>query len=124
MRNVAWGLLIIWVIVYAASFIIPFSYEATGDGFTRGLNRVAAFFGWQFAAGLIALIVWGLKDNLGEGRKFKWIGRIPILLALALFLLCVAAILWARFAKSPPTDYVPPQNPTHTAEPINPEPQQ
>ncbi len=111
MRRLAWGLLIVWAGVYVASFIIPFSYEATGDGFTRGLNRVGAFFGWQTAAGLLAVWLWPLSRHLGADKATRWLGRVPVILAATLVILCVAAILWARFGKPPASDYVPPNSP-------------
>ena len=111
MRRFAWGLLIVWAGVYIASFAISFSYEATGDGFTRGLNRVSAFFGWQAAAGLLAIWLWPLSRHLGASKAARGLGRVPAILAATLVVLCVAAILWAQFAKPPASDYVPPNTP-------------
>lgn len=111
MRRLAWGLLIIWSLVFAASVLFPFMQEATGDGFTRGLNRVGTFFGLQFAAGLIAVFIWPLSKHLGSTRAALWLGRTPAIIAATLLVLVIAVILWVRFAKPPPSDYVPPERP-------------
>lgn len=108
MRKVLIGLLVLWAATYLASFIVPALSEATGDGFTRGLNRVTIFFGWQIAAGMMALIVWMLGRSEEVSTSMRWLSRLPGFLAAALLIFIVGVILWAALQKPPPTEYVPP----------------
>lgn len=115
-------LLVIWLIVYIASFVMFASVEPTGSGFTRGLNRVSVLFGWQISAGLIGLFIWVLARGADLSSAMRWLTRLPICLAAALFLLIVGLILWANFSPEPPTDYQPPQTTGPTTEPAIPVP--
>ncbi len=117
MRTLLAILLVVWMGVYVASFIIPWTYNATGDGFTRGLNRIAAFFGWQIAAGVIGLVIWGMGRHQGGSTVMRWLMRIPVLLAAALAVLSVGVILWANLSKPPSGGYVPPDSSKTTAPP-------
>ena len=108
MRRFVWILLAVWLAAYAWSFASFFTVEPTGDGFTRGLNRVTQFFGWQIGAGLIAFIIWQLGRAFERGSAGRWLCRLPIALAAALFAATASLIAWANWAKpSPNTDYVP-----------------
>ncbi|RVT85880.1 hypothetical protein DXV76_09065 [Rhodobacteraceae bacterium CCMM004] len=93
LRLTAWALLILWAAAYAASIVIPALTERTGDGFTRGLNRVSLFFGWQLGAGLLALALLAVRTQLAPGGLRK-LTLIPAILAGALFGMILAAILW------------------------------
>lgn len=107
-KKIVYGLLILWALAYAASFIIPVMTEPSGDGFTRGMNRITAFFGWQMIAGLFGLTVWYFGRTEAASRVESWLFRIPLLLAGLLFLFVVGLILWAMLSKPPPTTYEPP----------------
>lgn len=98
----------VWLAAYAASLGALFLLEPTGDGFTRGLNRVTAFFGWQFAAGLVGLGVWLAGRGLPRGSAARWFSRVPALLALALFLAVVGLIAWVNLSKPAPVTDIPP----------------
>lgn len=109
-RRIAWILMACWLLIYLWSFGSLFLTEATGDGFTRGLNRVSAFFGWQILAGSVGLIIWWMGRHF-EGKSLaRWACRIPVTLAGLLFLACVGLIVAANYrpaapqsAPSPPT---------------------
>ena len=47
------GLLLLWAGLFGWSFVDFSTTEATGDGFTRGSNRLLAFLQWQFVAGIV-----------------------------------------------------------------------
>ena len=66
--------------------------EPTGAGFSRGLNRVASFFGWQFAAGAVAVIIWLVGVPAARSPGYRWAARIPVILALVPLLL-VAGVM-------------------------------
>ncbi len=110
-----------WIIAYLWSISILIWSEPTGDGFTRGLNRVAGFFGWQLAAGAVALVIFLLGRRLPKGGA-RWLSRVPILLAM-LPVLAIAGLLiysWVIQMLYPPEGYVPPTKPATTlpAEPV------
>jgi len=76
-----WALLILWAITMALS-LWWLSAEATGDGFTRGLNRVVGFLGWQLAGAVLALPLW-VGASAFDGWR-RWFGRVPAVWALGL----------------------------------------
>jgi len=119
MRQFLFALLVVWAGLYLASFIHPWTYPATGDGFTRGLNRVAAFFGWQMAAGMVAFAIWLWGRKIFEG-VWLWMIRAPILLALALICFILVLILWANVFKPAPGGYTPPGPVAPATEPVEP----
>lgn len=90
-------LLAVWAALWMASFLVPALQEPTGDSFTKGLNRVATFFGFQIAAGLSALILIVLRPKTGLWRH---LALIPGALALSLVLVFAWAIFGAEFGSS------------------------
>lgn len=96
-RNWALLLLILWLGVYAWSFLTMYLTAPTGDGFTRGLNRITSFFTWQIAAGVIAIGVWIVGQAFDKGTLWRWATRIPAILALLLFIATVGLILMANY---------------------------
>jgi hypothetical protein len=85
-----WALLVLWTITMAVS-LWWLCADATGDGFTRGLNRVMGFLGWQLAGALLALPLWKGVRELGGWRR--WLGRVPAIWALGLIGAVVLYIL-------------------------------
>ena len=65
----------------------------TGSGFTRGLNRVTTLFGWQLAAGVLAVVIWAVGRSLLPRSVARRLSRVPLALAalLAAFVLCLVA---------------------------------
>lgn len=74
-------LLLLWFAIMVGSFLAFQWTVETGDGFTRGLNRVMAFVGWQFAGLIIALICLFLRARVEWGRPLRWIALVPALVA-------------------------------------------
>ncbi len=101
-RKLAWILLSLWLLIYLWSFASLFLTEATGDGFTRGLNRVTSFFGWQILAGFLALVIWWLGRHFERKTLARWACRLPVALAGLLFLGCVGLILAANYGHPAP----------------------
>jgi hypothetical protein len=56
------GLFLVWAVMFAASYAVPMSMEATGDGFTRGLNRLGYWFWPQVAA--FVLRKWDFSEEI------------------------------------------------------------
>ncbi len=104
-----WVLLALWAAAYATSLWQLLLTDATGDGLTRGLNRVSGFIGWQTVAAIIALMLWMAARSWAAGA-LRWLARIPGLLALGLVLLILGLIAWAHIMKpgQTPTPMVPP----------------
>lgn len=98
----------LWAAAYLASLWGLLATEPTGDGFTRGLNRVTAFVGWQFAAGLIGLGVWLAGRGLPAGSMPRRFSRVPALLGLLLLLAIVGLIAYANLSKPAPQTEPPP----------------
>lgn len=115
-RNLTLFLAILWLAAYGASFAALFLLEPTGDGFTRGLNRVSSFVTWQFAAGLIGLGVWLAGRGLPRGSPARWFSRVPTFLALLLLLAIVGLIAWVNLTK--PAPVAEPAPPPKTTAPV------
>jgi hypothetical protein len=77
------GLLLLWLVFMALSGASLLA-EPLGDGFTRGLNRVTGFLGWQIAGAVLALALWLSSGTLEKGRPMRRICRIPGVWALVL----------------------------------------
>ncbi|MCA0870990.1 hypothetical protein LCL97_09145 [Seohaeicola saemankumensis] len=107
-----WGLVVIWAAAFAMSFWALFGMEPTGDGFTRGLNRLTAFVGWQLLAAMVALCLWLVGRRIQNASGLRWLSRVPGLLAILLVLAVAALILYARLSKPDPA---PPPQMTPTA---------
>jgi len=75
------GLFLVWAVVFAVSYAVPMTMEATGDGFTRGLNRFGYWFWPQAAAFVLAIAVWtiaaGRRAQLSNG--LMWLARLPLI---------------------------------------------
>ena len=97
-RHLVIGLLLLWTALWLASFLAPVLTAPTGDGFTRGMNRVSTFAGLQFCAGLIALGLLALRPSAG---RLRWLSLVPAALAALLILGILGLILWAWLAPYP-----------------------
>ncbi|MAZ18820.1 hypothetical protein [Oricola sp.] len=91
-------LLAIWAGLFVWSFIGFSATEPTGDGFTRGFNRVSGFLLWQFAAGIVAVPTYMVGREQARGSALRWASRLPLALATALLLAIGGVIVWARLA--------------------------
>lgn len=94
-------ILVIWAALFVLSFVLPLVLEPTGDGFTRGLNRVGAFIACQGFAMAIALATWlsGFGFSREESRS-RWLSRVPAIIHLVMIGLVIGLILIIRFAGS------------------------
>ncbi|MBV1896226.1 MAG: hypothetical protein KUG70_07190 [Rhodobacteraceae bacterium] len=101
-QKLAFILFGVWALVYTGSFVSFIMAEPTGDGFTRGLNRITNFLGWQFGAGILALIIWSMGKHFEAGSKGRWLCRLPVLLAFGLVLFVIGIIVFANITHPPP----------------------
>jgi hypothetical protein len=93
--RIFWFALAVWAATMILSVVYPMSISPTGDGFTRGLNRVTAFFSWQIGGAIIALSIWMQGRSL-TNRALRWLSRIPVLWSLILTSLVIGTIIWAK----------------------------
>jgi hypothetical protein len=81
-----------WAALFLASFL-ALAAEPAGDGFTRGLNRLASFMTWQGVAFGLAMLSALVTSRLAEGpRNFKLIGYGPLVVSGVLLAMLVALI--------------------------------
>ena len=84
-----------WVGAFGYSF---FAYVTTAPddmGFTRGLNRVKSFLGWQGMAGVLALAVFAVSLQWPESAGVRKVARVPLILTGVLVAGIAGVILWA-----------------------------
>lgn len=114
------ALLAVWVLVFAGSVLVPWLTEPRGDGFTRGLNQLMTFFGYQLAAGAVALGLWWISRGVAPAW-LRWLARVPLMLALALALFVAGLILWANLSRPERPEAAPPMTPTEPVRPVAPD---
>lgn len=90
-----WFLLGLWLAAFMGSFIAFALIEPTGSSFTRGMNRVGAFFGWQAAALGLAVVLWWRARQLTLSKGLWWMVRVPIALAALLIGAILMLFGWA-----------------------------
>lgn len=112
-RVAFWALLLAWAVCIALSVIVPAMTDPTGDGFTRGMNRVNLFFRFQIAALVLALPLW-LFARSQHSAALRRLGRVPGVVALVETLAVLGLLLWAHLAK-PAVDLPPAQAATTRA---------
>lgn len=105
-RTAIWIVLALWAGAMGLSGL-ALTAEPTGDGFTRGLNRLSGFVGWQAAALILALIAWLSARPLPKGDRLRWLARAPgvwggVLIVGVAILIAVSA--WIGNRPPPVTD--------------------
>jgi len=97
---VRWITFLVWIGLIAASLWFAANTPKTGDGFTRGLNRVVIFFQWQlgaFAVALFAAARGRRSEPLGTGARI--LAYLPAATQLALALALVVLVVLTRVFK-------------------------
>jgi hypothetical protein len=84
------GLLAAWAIVFALSLLTRFVVEPTGDGFTRGMNRLWIMVGWQVVAMILAVLAFHHSRKFVKGDRLRRLVWGPVILAI-LFICAMAA---------------------------------
>lgn len=112
----------VWVGLFVLSFVLMFTLAPTGDGFTRGLNRISAFLVWQMLAFAVAVVLLLVGRGLEQERKLtRWLSRIPVIIQCAMLVLLIGLIMLLRFWQPPSEPYQPPgpvTAPAAVAEPV------
>jgi len=90
-------LLALWVLAWGYSFAAFALTAAEGSGFTRGLNRIEAFLGWQAIAGLLSLPVLQISRRWPRGSGVRRLGALPFACAALLILGLVGFFGWGMW---------------------------
>lgn len=109
-RRIAWGIIALWAMVYLWSIAALFLTAPTGDGFTRGLNRIVTFYGWQILAAALAFILLWAKRYFAPksfARRLSW---APICLAGLLLTATLGFIAMANYGTPTPVAGGTPQS--------------
>lgn len=86
--------LALWAVAFALSLALAAGTEATGSGFTRGMNRIGTFFRWQFLAFALAIITWTMARGRSElSKTMILLARVPIAIQCLLGLAGVAIVI-------------------------------
>ncbi|MEO1239932.1 MAG: hypothetical protein AAFW64_09865 [Pseudomonadota bacterium] len=78
------GILALWVLAFGWSVIGSWGMAPAGDGFTRGLNRVTHFLGWQAISACLALAGFGVGRAWPKGSGPRVVARLPLWTAVGL----------------------------------------
>ena len=89
----------LWAMAFLYAFLAFALAEPEGSGFTRGMNRIKSFLGWQGIAGLLAFCVFGVSRNWPQGSSVRRIGWLPLGLAACLVAGILGMIGWAMLTK-------------------------
>jgi hypothetical protein len=83
-----------WLAIFLASFVVLQVTEPSGEGFARGLNRIAAFLTWQGIALAVAIagafLTRGAVPDLRE--RLKPLGYWPLVASLVVVVTIVGMI--------------------------------
>jgi hypothetical protein len=94
------AMVLVWGVVFAAGFILPRFIEPTGDGFTRGLNRLPYFFTLHCLGFIVAVVTAALSFN-SRAELSKWLqftGFVPLLAYFLLIGLVVVVYIGAMIS--------------------------
>lgn len=98
LRLLLTALYALWLMVFVYAFVAYARSPYEGAGFPDGLNKPAVFLGWQGAAGVISVAVWGLGRSWPKGNGVRALSAIPLVIALLLGLAVLGVIYWTGAA--------------------------
>ena len=87
-------LLGLWSGLQIASILWRNLTVPTGDGFTRGMNRLSGILGFQGVAAILALSLFVLARRSGLAQTWRIIATVPFALTTLSILGLVGVILW------------------------------
>lgn len=119
-RTLTYVLLALWATIYVWSFVSYSITAPTDFGFTRGLNRIGEFLGWQFAAGLVSVLALALSFEFRPRSLARWLVRLPFILALLLLFVILGIVGYAWLGNPASNDAGVPANPSAVTEPVDP----
>ncbi len=85
----------LWAMAFLYSFVSFTFAVPDGSGFTRGMNRITGFLGWQGIAGLLGICIFGVSRGWPVGSSVRRLGVLPLGLAGLLVAGILGVIGWA-----------------------------
>lgn len=85
-----------WVFAVGYAFFSFATTNPSGDGFTRGMNRVTAYLGWQGAAGMISFALFAVGRGWPKGSAVRRMSVFPLAIAFLHVAAILGVVLWAR----------------------------
>jgi hypothetical protein len=100
-RQIIYVLGAVWLALFGASFVLLQLAEPAGDGFTRGLNRLASFMTWQISAFVVAIAAaFVTRTAAARGvERIKLVGYAPLAASLFLVASLVAIIAFRVYVE-------------------------
>ncbi|WP_428409242.1 hypothetical protein [Hyphococcus sp.] len=95
---IIWTCAIVWVALAVQGVFAYMTLEPSGDGFTRGLNRVMEFLRWEAIALAAAVIGFLAGRNRPKGDLSHFAARWPLYLSGGFFLLLIVLYVGAVIA--------------------------
>jgi len=87
------ALMALWLAAYVYSIIFLLTTPVEGDGFSRGMNRITGFLGWQGVAGVLAFGCWAVGWGFPRRTGIRRISAVPLGMALAIVLLVIGWVM-------------------------------
>jgi hypothetical protein len=93
------GIPIAWIVLFAASFIVPMFIEPTGEMYMRGLDRLSYWLWLQVAASVLAVAAAALAyvRRANISGRLVWMSRMPLLVVAAELLVIAWTIRHTMF---------------------------
>lgn len=92
-RPLIWICAALWFAFVIYGFVAYMQLEPSGSSFTRGSNRIAAFFRWQAIALIPALVAYVIGRSSNATGMHKHISRLPLWLSGSFFVLTLLAFV-------------------------------
>lgn len=93
-------LVVVWAFIFAAGFVLPRFIEPTGDGFTRGTNRLPYVFALHCLGLIIAIITAGVALRT-KAEIAVWLlltGFVPLVVYILMIGLLLVVFSGAMFS--------------------------
>lgn len=78
------GLVLLWLALFAGSLLAFALIAPSGDGFTRGMNRLATAVGLQAIAAVLGVAAFVLARGLPAPDPLRRLVWVPLILAVLL----------------------------------------
>lgn len=100
-KYVAYGLAVVWLVLFATSFVVVRAVAPEDDDYARRLGRIASFLTWQLSALVVAavsaLIAYRAAARGVEGLRLPGYGPFALsLFVIVSFIGIVAYRVWLQ----------------------------
>ena len=90
-------LVAVWVVIVVLAFVVPRLIPATGDSFTRGMNRLPVVVGLQCLGFCVAVVTAGLSFATRK-ELAKWLlvtGFVPLAIEILMITFVIVILVGA-----------------------------